>query len=326
MKNSAGILIFLAVMAGCNEKQGNQNDGQVRYRPELSGNWWQVAGNPDLGELTSPNQQPVDFGIWQAADGTWQIWSCIRSTQEAGHSRLFHCWEGDSITQEFWKPKGIAMRADTMYGEGPGGLQAPFVIRNENRYQMFYGDWNRICLAESSDGKTFTRALVSNSPALFGDPAETNTRDPMLIHVSGQWHCYYVAHPGDDGAIYLRKSGDLRNWSESVIVSHGGSPGTGRLWMAECPHVVPFEGNYYLFRTYSYGRYENGVETEEPKTNIYCSSDPENFGVGTDSLLVARFAVAAPEIVHFRNEWYIAALMPDLQGIRISRFKWISMD
>jgi hypothetical protein len=46
-------------------------------RPRIVGDWWQVAGDPELGDLTSPKQQPVDFAIWQAADGTWQLWSCI---------------------------------------------------------------------------------------------------------------------------------------------------------------------------------------------------------------------------------------------------------
>jgi hypothetical protein len=52
--------------------------------PRIAGDWWTVAGNPDLGDLTSPKQQPVDFSIWQAADGTWQLWSCIRNTRIPG--------------------------------------------------------------------------------------------------------------------------------------------------------------------------------------------------------------------------------------------------
>jgi hypothetical protein len=46
--------------------------------PQIDGEWWPVASNPDLGQYTSDRQQPVDFAIWQARDGTWQIWSCIR--------------------------------------------------------------------------------------------------------------------------------------------------------------------------------------------------------------------------------------------------------
>jgi hypothetical protein len=291
--------------------------------PEIEGNWWQVAGNPDLGEFTSPEQQPVDFGIWEAADGTWQIWSCIRKTNEKGHTRLFYRWEGDSITQTDWDPMGIAMRADTILGEAAGGMQAPYVIPYMGKYLMFYGDWNHICLAESQDGKQFDRVFKNNTAALFGDPGETNTRDPMVIRVNDQWLCYYTAHPDDDGAIYLRSSKDLYAWSESKIVSHGGSPGSGKLWLAECPHVVQYDGKYYLFRTYSYGEYANGKQIREPETNVYCSDDPENFGIDTDSLLIGKLPVAAPEIIYHKGKWYIAALMADLQGIRLARLNWI---
>ena len=71
-----------------------ENELVKHAAPVIEGNWWQIAGNPDLGKFTSPEQQPVDFGIWEAADGTWQIWSCIRKTNEVGHTRLFHRWEG----------------------------------------------------------------------------------------------------------------------------------------------------------------------------------------------------------------------------------------
>jgi hypothetical protein len=66
--------------------------------PRLAGPWWTIAGDPDLGPLTSPKQQPVDFGLWQAADGTWQLWFCIRGTKEPGKTRLFHRWEGAKLT------------------------------------------------------------------------------------------------------------------------------------------------------------------------------------------------------------------------------------
>lgn len=38
--------------------------------PTIDGDWWQVAGDPDLGDYITPGQQPVDFGVWQAADRT----------------------------------------------------------------------------------------------------------------------------------------------------------------------------------------------------------------------------------------------------------------
>ena len=42
--------------------------------PVVEGNWWTIASTPDLGKLNKPGQEPVDFGVWQAADGTWQAW------------------------------------------------------------------------------------------------------------------------------------------------------------------------------------------------------------------------------------------------------------
>src|SRR5450631_437772 len=76
--------------------------------PQIDGDWWQVAGDPDLGKYTDPRQQPVDFAIWQAADGSWQIWSCIRATKCGGKTRLFYRWQGARITDGDWKPMGIA--------------------------------------------------------------------------------------------------------------------------------------------------------------------------------------------------------------------------
>ena len=305
-------------------------DGQVTdtvFLPEIDGEWWQVAGNPDLGHLNTLEQQPVDFGIWQAADGSWQIWSCIRKTREDGNTRLFYRWESENLEDRNWKPMGIAMRADTTLGESPGGLQAPYVIKQNDRYLMFYGDWNNICLAESKDGKTFTRVVRDGSPRLFGDKKETNTRDPMLIYSDDLWYCYYTAHPDNDGAIYVRTSSDFFNWSESQRVCYGGSPGKGALWYAECPHVVEYtEGNFYLFRTYSYGNFQSGELLSTPKTNIYHSRDPSDFGIDTDQHLIHTLEIAAPEIIHKGDKWYVAALNEDLQGIRIARLKWIMQD
>ena len=68
-------------------------------RPVVAGDFWQIAGNPDLGAYDNrPAQQPVDFSVWQAGDGTWQLWSCIRHTKAPGRTRLFYRWQGDRIT------------------------------------------------------------------------------------------------------------------------------------------------------------------------------------------------------------------------------------
>ncbi len=282
--------------------------------PILQNDWWQIATTPDLGVLNSPEQQPVDFGIWKASDGTWQLWSCIRKTWEAGKTRLFYGWSAPSLHDSLWNARGIMQRADTTLGEELGGMQAPYVIMDGHRFLMFYGDWNRICLAESSDGIDFVRTLHDGSPALFGDPNETNTRDAMVIRTEDYWICYYTAHPNQDGAIYARTSDDLRHWSESIKVSYGGHVGTGKFWQAECPFVVYRKGYYYLFRTENYGL--------KNKTNIYRSKDPLNFGIDDDRYFIGSIPVAAPEIFEEKGTWYLACLNPGLDGIRVGTLQW----
>jgi hypothetical protein len=314
------LLLFLILSTSCSKIRNKS----TYLEPEIDGEWWSVAGNPDLGELSSAEQQPVDFGIWQAADGTWQLWSCIRKTKESGNTRLFHRWEGISIHDQNWTPKGIVMRADTSVGETAGGLQAPYVIRENGKFYMFYGDWNYICLATSEDGKTFERVLRNGSPMIFGDLSETNTRDPMLIKINNLWYCYYTAHPDNDGAIYVRTSPDFYSWGDSEKICYGGSPGKGELWFSECPHVIQLaSGSYFLFRTFSYGNYKSGKLISPPKTNVYRSPNPKDFGIDNDKYLVNNLAVAAPEIIKLDDQWYIAALKDNLQGIRIAKLKWI---
>lgn len=112
--------------------------------PKLDDRWRTIATSPDLGELTSDQQQPVDFAIWQAAGGSWQLWSCVRGTKERGKTRLFYRWEGKRLTDADWKPMGIAMRAETL-GETPGGLehlsqQGPAFVRHQRRCEASAGD------------------------------------------------------------------------------------------------------------------------------------------------------------------------------------------
>ena len=310
----ACVLVLLAISVNGQEKKSVEI-------PTIIGEWWQVAGDPDLGDYTSPGQQPVDFGVWQAADGTWQLWSCIRNTKAGGMGgRLFHRWEGESLFDTDWKPMGIAMEADTSLGETKGGLQAPHVIKVDDTYYMFYGDWVNICLATSKDGKNFTRVIKEDgTPALFTGPLY-NTRDAMTLEYNGLYYCYYMGSQKDEkphSAIYFRTSADLKKWSEPMMVSAGGSPEDKDRWFggdAECPFIVNRDGQFYLFRNQMYG--EANLNTQ------YCSPNLMDFGVNDDKYMIGEMAVAAPEIIFHEGEYYMAALLPSLKGIRIAKLKW----
>ena len=289
--------------------------------PQISGEWWTIAGDPDLGPLTTPKQQPVDFGIWRAADGTWQLWSCIRHTNEPGKTRLFHRWEGAKLTDPNWTPKGVAFQADPSLGETQGGLQAPYTLKHDGKYWLFYGDWANICLALSDDGKTFTRYKNSAGNPQLDFPGkidrDRNGRDPMVLRIGQKWHCYYTAHPGNRGFDYGRTSDDLLHWSEERVVAAGGRSGDGP-YTAECPFVVePRPGHFYLFRTQRYG--------QNAQTMVYHSRDPLNFGINDDAThYVATLPVAAPEIFQHDGKWFMAALLPTLKGIQVASMEWVS--
>jgi hypothetical protein len=257
---------------------------QVEPRlPQINGEWWQVSGDPDLGPLGDPKQQPVDFSIWQAADGTWQAMSCIRYTQVDARTRLLYRWEGRRLTDTDWNPMGIAMRADSRVGEE--SIFSPHVFKDGGVYRLFYGDWNAICHATSGDGKTFTRVIGSDGKTgMFDEGTGNYTRDPMVLKIGETYFCYYCANPdggrgAGKGVVYCRTSKDLKTWGQSKWVAFGGAAGTN--WTsAECPFVVwrPEAGRYFLFRTQRYG--------EKAQTSVYASPDPLDFGVNDDRYLL----------------------------------------
>src|SRR5690349_4245859 len=195
-------LLVLQAIGGVNA-QGKADPASEPMVPQVDGDWWRIASNPRLGPgLQGEHQQPVDFAVWQAPDGTWQLWSCVRGTKCGGQTRLFYRWEGRQLTDKDWKPIGIAMRADRSLGEIEGGLQAPFLTLDNGLYRMVYGDFHRICMQTSKDGKNFERIKNERGePALFEGPYY-GTRDPMLLKIGSLWHCYYVGNKEKDKEKY----------------------------------------------------------------------------------------------------------------------------
>lgn len=286
-----------------------------RFRPFIASPWWRIASNPQLGDWTSPKQEPVDFAIWQAADGSWQCWACIRNTRHPGKTRIFHRWEGNSLLAPDWEPKGITFTGDGRIGETIGGMQAPYVIVKDGEYRMYYGDYRHICLAISKDGKIFEKKLIAHGMSgLFGEGPTAMARDPMLLRVGNLWHCYYAAHLAGRHGIWLRTSEDLERFGPSTLIMTGGQAGD-RWWHFECPFVVPYQGAFYLFHTQNYA-------VGQQQTSVVWSENPAYFGVDEDGGLVGHLEVAAPEIVAFQGKMYLAALQPELDGIRVAELGW----
>lgn len=286
--------------------------------PQLVGDWWQIAGNPDVSPFNGAAQEPVDFSIWQAADGTWQLWSCIRNTSYPGHTRLFHGWEATDLFDSNWTPTGVKMVSDVSVGEAIGGLQAPHVIKVEGTYHMLYGSWDHIAHATSTAGKQFLRVIQPDGTSSVFGAGEINPRDPMTTKIDGLYHMYYTTRDNEQGRVILRTGTDLNEWSPRQVVAYGGSAGVD-WWEAECPFVYYHEDSefYYLFRTQKY--------SSVPQTRVYRSADPAYFGIGPDAdeYLVAQLPVAAPELVELDGKLYLAALNADLQGIRLAELRFV---
>lgn len=244
--------------------------------PVIDGEWWQVAGEPDLGKYNTNRQEPVDFTVWQAADGTWQLLSCIRRTKYPGGTRLLYRWESKSLTSPDWKPMGIAMTSDNRVGETEGMLQSPFVTRYRGTYVMFYGDGAHIAAAFSQDGKSFQRRLMPNGQTgmFYQGDLNSRTRDPMAIQVSDQFFLYYSANPVAPGE-YAK---DQRNFMESWAQAH---PETWSTYQSEAqkefPSISPKEA---LLKYMDKASYRPNADFVRVSTDLVHWSAPKRVAVG----------------------------------------------
>lgn len=350
--------VFLAA-ADANQQQENLSGPQAAVAPRGRGGgarttpaapprpwlddsaWWDLTGLPDLGQWNKTGMQPVDFSVWQAADGSWQLESCIRGTAIGGNTRLLYRYEGAAITSgQGWHGVGVSMVANVSVGETAGGLQAPHVTKWGDTYHKFYGTWDYLAQAVSTDGKHFSRVLDEMGQAtIFCEGSNaSNTRDPMLLGVPAgpnttALHLFYSAFPGgvtdsDYARVLPAVAGnesaallDFGAWraAHSTLVAGGGSAGTSR-YSSECPFVVHHEasGYFFLFRTQHYGP-APPPGGDGGMTHVYASRDPTTFGSGdaADAFLVAVLPVCAPEIVTTSDgRFVIVALKPGLDGMR----------
>ena len=294
----------------------------IARKPVLVGEPWKIALMPDLGELSGPiprKQHIVDHGFIRDINGDWQLWACMRGTKVG---RLLYGWEGESIRQGPWKPKGIVARADSSYGEkvtddGTETIQAPHFRKIGETWYCFYNSAG-VRYMTSRDGIDYTRA-GSDRPKeqreganLLGAPGG---RDVMILSHDDVYYSYAtvseITPEGKKrGYVVGSSSPDLQSWSPPVVVSEGGSGGPG-LVDAESPFVQYLDGYFYLFRSSS----------TSGKTFVYRSTDPLRFNQNNDDGLVADLPIWAPEIMEVDGEWYISDL-GDFQALLIHRLEW----
>lgn len=154
------------------------------------------------------------------------------------------------------------------------------------------------------------------------EPDGVQPNQPNDHHIfqspDGAWYCYYCGHHNRDrtcGAIYVRTSQDLIDWSDWKIAQYD-KTSEGKKWLPESPHVVFRQSYYYLFRTHG----------ERDGTYVFRSADPLNFGQGDVSdYFVTRLDVIAPEIIvdESGTEYITKIHNPeDGYGIKMARMIW----
>lgn len=221
--------------------------------PALDGLWVKLVGPPDLGGWNRPEAQPVDFTIWRAKDGTWQLVSCVRRTSFPGGGRLFYRWEAPKITGPY-QPAGIFLTSRDRPGLEEGALQAPHVLSVDGTFYMLFNSGGAAHMLASEDGKSFRPA----DPREGGTPLFAMGRDVMILDGrsrDGLFRAYYTAivpplYPDrQHHTVAMRTARDLRGpWSDAVDlgVSTRTTPGDRFGFIdAESPFVLARGKHFY---------------------------------------------------------------------------------
>ena len=282
--------------------------------PRLSGPWIKLVGRPQLEKWASDKAEPVDFTVFRADNGRWQLISCIRHTKHPGGTRLLYRWSSSELTREGWRPEGIFLSSNPDWDHSEGRLQAPFHVRDAGQHFLFYNS-RGAHLMTSRDGIRFQ---PFGSRAVF-----PMGRDVCILDDRGQssqWIAYFTspeqginAATGDH-TIRARTATSLTGpWSDKAFeIPPITPPPEGYAFVyAESPLVVNRGGYYFRFE----------------QLDVYRSSDPFKW----DGPAVARLAPRdplkrlAPEIVTHEGRDYLLAYQwrgADPRGIYLAPLAW----
>ncbi|MCA9125632.1 MAG: hypothetical protein KDB22_01055 [Planctomycetales bacterium] len=289
----------------------SQNAAMV---PRLAGPWKKLVGRPPLEKWASDKAEPVDFTLFQADNGRWQLISCIRHTTHPGGTRLLYRWSNEDLLSNDWKPEGIFLSSDPKLGHAEGTVQAPFHVRDSEQHFLFYNSRGGH-LMRSPHGINFEPV---GSKAIFPMGRDVCILDDR--EHSGKWIAYYTSPEKGinaatrDHTIRARTAKNLVGpWSQSATeIPPITPPAKGYAFVyAESPLVVR-RGNYYY-------RFE--------QLEVFRSTDPLKW----DGEAVVSLApndplkLLAPEIVTDAGNDYLVAYQwrgKDPRGIYLAPLLW----
>ena len=302
----------------------------VPRKPVISGRWRTLVSKDQIDSPDIRCGQIVDHCFFRDASGTWQAWVQIRDT---AMGRVFTRWEQkNDFTSTPWTYHGVCWEADQSVGESVGTpkgshvIQAPYVFRDAKEFLLVYGggpvdaqDTTRqVCLARSSDGVSFRRERNGEGYSRIA-VGPRHAADAHLLQHGGEYYLYvgaqYFAARGAQSAVTLRRSRDLRNWSDFRVVHAGGISGT-HTHSSQSQFVLFLDGYFYLFKM--------GWSSDN-RTAVYRSADLEDFGHGDDKL-VAVLRASAAEVIHDQSRWYLSSLIVEdrsYAGVKVAPLEWI---
>lgn len=290
------------------------NKTVTAVKPSLGGPWIRLVGRPPLEKWASQEAEPVDFTVFQADNGRWQLISCIRHTKHPGGTRLLYRWSSPQLTQEEWRPEGIFLSSKPDWSHAEGKLQAPFHVRDAGKHLLFYNS-RGAHLMTSSDGISFepvgNRAVfpMGRDVCVLDDRGQTN-----------QWIAYYTSFEKGinsatrDHTIRARTASELTGpWSDNAIeIPPITPPPSGYEFVyAESPLVIKRGGYYFRFE----------------QLDVYRSSDPFKWSGPPVARLAPQDPLKrlAPEIVTDNGKDYLVAYQwrgKDPRGIYLAPLKW----
>jgi beta-fructofuranosidase len=267
--------------------------------------------DPSIGE---PNKWYInDHCFIRDSNGTWHLFGIthMEPALPMDEDNFAHA-TAQSLTQKGWKKEPFALSVDPKKGEVH--LWAPYVIRHEGLYYMFYcaGDKNnrkyKINLATSKDLYLWERH-PANPMVVDGYDA----RDPYIFRLGDKWVMYYTATStpaGGNHTVAAQTSTDLIHWSDKKVAFEDPSKGT---WggPTESPTVVRKGEFYYLFI---------GPRDDYRGTSVYRSKDPFKWAIEDE---VARIKSHAAEVVRdVGGKWYVSHCGWGQGGVYLAPLEW----
>lgn len=160
-----------------------------------------------------------------------------------------HASSEDLVT---WRREPIAL-APSLDADRDGVFSGSAVIDDDGVLNVFYtgnrwingldeedGNHQVQCLADSTDGTTFTkRGVVVEPPEGVRD-----FRDPKVWRTGGTWYMIFGVQSAERrGQVWLYRSADLRDWEFERVLYEDPDP---EVHMLECPDLFPLGDHWVL--------------------------------------------------------------------------------